>query len=233
VELLASCPGVDRVVADGESPGAFDLAVPIPALPAIFRTTLDTLPCQIPYLAPRAELVEHWRQEIPANGCFRIGIAWHGNPRHHNDAARSIPLAKFAPLVRLPGVQIYSLQMGHGSEQLQSLERSTGVVDLSHRGQGYEHTAAIMRNLELVITADSSPAHVAGALGVPVWVASPRAGDWRWMIEREDSPWYPTMRLFHQRRDGDWDEVFGRIEAALVEHLKQRELAGGSRVDAG
>ena len=146
---------------------------------------------------------------------LRIGIAWQGNPTHKNDRNRSVPLACFAPLASLSGVQLFSLQKGHGTEQLADISDRLTVTDLGSRFESFQDTAAVLMNLDLVIATDIGVAHCAGALGVPVWVALPFAADWRWMMQREDSPWYPTMRLFRQKTAGDWDEVFQRIMQAL------------------
>ncbi len=146
---------------------------------------------------------------------LKIGIAWQGNPTHKNDRNRSVPLACFAPLASLRGVQLFSLQKGHGTEQLADISDRLAVTDLGSRFESFQDTAAVLMNLDLVIATDIGVAHCAGALGVPVWVALPFAADWRWLMQREDSPWYPTMRLFRQKTAGDWEEVFQRIMQAL------------------
>ena len=136
-----------------------------------------------------------------------------------NDRARSIPLSCFEPLAGLPGVRLLSLQKGAGAEELQDARGRFPVADLGSRLDDFMDTAAVMKNLDLVITCDTAVAHLAGALGAPVWVAIPLAPDWRWLLDRSDSPWYPTMRLFRQDRRGDWQGVFQRIEAALRQHM--------------
>ena len=157
-----------------------------------------------------------WRSEFAGVSAFRVGIVWQGNPKHLNDANRSIPLSQFQPLAEVPGVRLYSLQIGKGTEQLAQIAGTFEVTDLHKRINGaLVETAAVMKNLDLIICCDTSVAHLAGALGLPVWVALPFAADWRWLQEREGSPWYPTMRLFRQTRMKDWQEVFQRMTEAL------------------
>jgi hypothetical protein len=187
-------------------------------VPRIFGTTRETVPAEVPYLAAEAALVEAWRSQLAGLDGFRIGIAWQGNPAYRGDLARSIPLAHFAALARVPGVRLVSLQKGPGTEQLAEARGRFEVLDLGDRLDAagpFLDTAAVMRNLDLVVTSDTVAAHLAGALGVPVWVALSTASDWRWLLDRDDSPWYPTMRLFRQRRPGDWDEVFARIAGTV------------------
>ena len=146
---------------------------------------------------------------------FKIGIAWQGNPIHKKDKRRSMPLSCFEPLARLEGVHLFSLQKGTGSEQLAQLAGRFPITDLGSRLETFVDTAAVLKNLDLVIACDTAIVHLAGALAVPVWAALAYVPDWRWLLEREDSPWYPTLRLFRQKRWGDWDEVFQRIVQAL------------------
>jgi tetratricopeptide (TPR) repeat protein len=153
---------------------------------------------------------------------FKIGIAWQGNPLNKRDRYRSFPLAQFEPLGRLEGVRLISLQKGPGADQVSALAGRFDVIDLGDdvdRDAAFVDTAAIMAHLDLVVAGDSAVAHLAGALGVRVWVPLCHVADWRWLLEREDCPWYPTMRLFRQERPGDWTEVFQRI-ATAVEHLQ-------------
>ena len=168
-------------------------------------------------LTSRQRHVSRWREEFAAAGSkFRIGIAWQGNPKHRWDRHRSFSLEYFQALALLPGVQFYSLQKGVAAEDLAHFSRRHGLIDLSGRLDDFTDTAAVMRNLDLVITCDSAPAHLAGALGVPVWVGLSAMCDWRWLREREDSPWYPTLRLFRQKQLGDWHEVFGRMASEIA-----------------
>jgi Flp pilus assembly protein TadD len=213
--LLATCRGVERVVVAGEDPPDFAVYAPLMSLPGIFGTNSATIPSEVPYLAPDEGLVDAWRRRIgPADG-LKIGIAWQGNPQNARDRARSFPLIRFEPIARRAGTRLFSMQKGHGVEQLPEIAGRFEVVDLGDELNDLMDTAAAIANLDLVITADTALAHLAGALGAPVWVALPFAPDWRWMTGRDDSPWYPTMKLFRQRRWGDWDEVFQRIAGAL------------------
>jgi tetratricopeptide (TPR) repeat protein len=226
--LLKTCPAVDDVTIAGSPLPPFDFAVPLLSLPGILGTTLETIPATVPYLWPDAALVEHWRRELRGDGAFSVGIAWQGNPTHGADEFRSIPLACFEPVVRAAKARVYSLQMGAGREQLAAAAKDWPIGDLGDRLGDFHNTAAIVRNLDLVITCDSAPAHLAGALGVPVWVALAFSPDWRWMVDRDDSPWYPTMRLFRQPRPKDWGAVFAHIAEELRKQLATRPYTAGS-----
>jgi hypothetical protein len=153
---------------------------------------------------------------------MRVGLVWAGNPEHRNDRSRSIPLALLEPLFDLEGIHFFSLQMGPEAEQLAVLEAP--VTDLRYAIGDLADTAALMANLDLVIAVDTSVVHLAGALGVPTWLLLASAPDWRWMVEGDESLWYPTMRLFRQTERSDWESVVGRVRSALVE-----ELASGRR----
>jgi hypothetical protein len=188
------------------------------SLPLRFATELSSIPNEIPYLKAEDSLVARWKKSIGEHG-YKIGIAWQGTPNATIDRGRSLPLAELARLSRLPGIRLISVQKNHGLEQLVNLPAGTNVETL---GDGFDSgpdafidTAAVMANLDLVITCDTSIAHLAGALGRPTWVALKHLPDWRWLLDREDCPWYPTMRLFRQRTDGDWKSVLSRIEEAL------------------
>jgi hypothetical protein len=229
--LLARCPGVDRLVAPGPAPTeAFDVHAPLLGLPGLLGTSLATVPARVPYLFADAELTAHWRQQLGAIGGFTIGIAWQGNPRHPRDRDRSIPLLQFAPLAGIEGVRLLSLQKGPGRDQLAALAGRFPVTDLSHGLDDFLDTAAVLMNLDLVITADTALAHLAGALGVPVWVALPFAPDWRWLLGRENNPWYPTMRLFRQAQRGNWESVFDRIVSEVSQVAVATEPARISRL---
>ncbi len=185
------------------------------SLPYIFGTTLETLPAEVPYLSPDAAAVARWRSELDALPGLKVGIAWAGNPQHPGDRWRSIRLSEFARLAKLPGVRLYSLQKGPGSEQLQDAGGSLPIEDWGPRLSDMSVAAAAVASLDLVIACDTALVHLAGALAKPVWVALPYAPDWRWMLERCDSPWYPTARLFRQRAWGQWAAVFDEIAEAL------------------
>lgn len=224
--LLATCAGVDRVAVRGEPLPKFDAYVPLLSLPGVFGTSLENIPAKVPYLWPNQELAQAWNDELSEVRELKVGIAWQGNAKHVADRFRSIPLAKFAGIARLRGIRLYSLQMGAGREQLTELAGQFSITDLGDRLGDFYNTAAAMVNLDLVITCDSAPAHLAGALGVPVWVALAFSPDWRWLKSRTDNPWYPTMRLFRQPAHRDWDSVVGRIEEALMKMVKLRTEGG-------
>lgn len=223
VRLLApNFPGVDVMPSIGPRHD-FDYQVPLMSLPSIFRDTLETLPGEVPYLAADPVRVERWRGRIGEGG-LRVGIVWQGGRKYARDAIRSIPLVRFAPLAGVPDVRLISVQAQVGMEQLDALPRGMAVTrfgeELENNPDGLQEMAALMANLDLMIMSDTGPTHLAGALGRPVWVALSHNPDWRWMYDREDSPWYPTMRLFRQQAAGDWDGVFQRIAVEL------RRLAG-------
>ena len=228
LSLLRSCAGIDQLVAEGDELPPFDVQAPLLSLPGVFHTTLENLPATIPYLYAEPDLVQRWQQELDRLAGFKIGIAWQGSPTHRNDRNRSIPLGLFEPLACCPGVQLLSLQKYTGAEQLQEVAQRFPIVDLASRldevSGAFMDTAAVMKTLDLVVTCDTAVAHLAGALGVPVWVALPFIADWRWLLDRSDSPWYPTMRLFRQESREDWQGVFRRIEVALGERLARRTM---------
>lgn len=219
--ILASCPGIDQLVGQSESQPRFDVWTPLMSLPAIFGTHLQTIPAAVPYLDADPRLVEHWRRELlPLRG-FRVGIAWQGSPRHPWDRHRSATLADLAFLAHVPGVQFVSLQKGEKTAEIQNSAFGTShsailSLDALDESNGpFMDTAAIMRHLDLVIAVDTAVAHLAGALGVPTWLALNYSPDWRWLLDREDSPWYPTMRLFRQSQPGDWSSVFSQMADEL------------------
>ena len=219
VALFSSCPGVDRVVADNVDLPAFDLHAPLMSLPSLFDTTLATIPRDVPYLTVSAGQVERWRTRLSVVPGTKVGIAWQGNPRHRYDRHRSIPLALFEALARVDGVSLVSLQKGDGKEQLAgSLFK---VWDIESELMNFTDTAAVMKCLDLVISCDTSIVHLAGALGMPTWVALSTVVDWRWLLDRQDSPWYPTMRLFRQEKQGEWKPVFERMGTELAQLVEK------------
>lgn len=224
--LLKSCLGIDQCFAQEEQKPAFDCHAPLMSLPGLVGTTLETIPADIPYLFADEECIERWRDELGHDDHFKIGIAWQGNTRYGGDRHRSLALRHFLPLAWLEGVQLYSLQKGFGSEQLKTIGDQTPIVDLGGRNDvdtvAFLDTAAIMKNLDLVITSDTAIAHLAGGLGVPVWVVLPTTSDWRWFLGREDSPWYPTLRLFRQTQLGNWEAVILRLMNELRQKLAAR-----------
>jgi FkbM family methyltransferase len=197
---------------------SFDFQCALMSLPLRFDTDLGSIPNQVPYLEPEARIASSWKQRIGDTG-FKIGIAWQGRPGEKIDRGRSPPLSEFIPLTHLPGVRFISLQKNHGLDQLRELPADTMVETLGDEfdsgRDAFIDTAAVMRNLDLIITSDTSIAHLAGALGRPTWVVLKYVPEWRWLLDREDSPWYPTMRLFRQETDGSWKLVFSKMEQEL------------------
>jgi hypothetical protein len=199
------------------------------SLPLALNTRVDTIPAQVPYLTAEPERIAHWRQRLRALPGLRVGIAWQGNPDVEKliwARGRSIPLAVLQPLAQLPGVRLVSLQKGPGLEQMRNVPFAERIVDLSaelDRGpDAFLDTAAVMAGLDLIVSSDTAIAHLAGALGRPVWVVLPASPEWRWGLERSDSPWYPTMRLFRQTADRDWTVVVAAIVEALQILASQR-----------
>jgi tetratricopeptide (TPR) repeat protein len=220
--LLRTLPGAVRLVGRGEPQPPVDYFCPLLSLPLAFHTRLDTIPARVPYLAAEPQRVAHWTERLRALPGLRVGVAWQGNLAVEKliwARGRSIPLSALEPLAQLPGVSLVSLQKGPGLEQLRNVRFAERVIDLSadlDRGaDAFLDTAAVMAGLDLVISSDTSVAHLAGALGRPVWTALAASPEWRWGLERSDSPWYPTMRLFRQTADGDWTAVVAAIAAAI------------------
>jgi tetratricopeptide (TPR) repeat protein len=230
-ELLSRCAGIDQWVSEGDPLPAFDVHAPLLNLPGLYGTTLATIPRAVPYLAADPARVARWREHLAALPGLKVGVCWQGNPHYKTDRTRSVPLAAFADLARVLGLALVSLQHGAGTEQLAALADKDAIVDLVDHAQPgsqvWMDTAALLSALDLVVTVDTAIAHLAGALGVPVWLALAFRPDWRWMMDREDSPWYPSMRLFRQSQPGDWAGVFSRIGEALRKATqKSNALAG-------
>jgi Tfp pilus assembly protein PilF len=224
LRLLRSCLGIDCLLPEGGALPSCHAQAPLLSLPGILGTTLQNVPATIPYLAAPTELLDAWGARLRGLSGLRVGIAWQGNPGHAGDRNRSVPVSAFEVLARQPGVHLASLQKGPGAEQVPAQNARCPGMLLELPLEDFADTAAVIQHLDLVVTVDTAVAHLAGALGVAVWVALPFVADWRWLRDREDSPWYPTMRLFRQRRVGDWTDVFQRIAAALRTHPKRRPM---------
>lgn len=214
-QVLAGVPGIDLLVARGEPLPAFDCWVSLMSLPFRCGTTLRTIPGGVPYLRPDPERTAHWERQIAERGRsddFRVGIQW----RADGDD-RSIPLERFEPLARVPGLRLYSLQQGNGLDQLDRLGGELGIVSLPGRrdgAEGFVDTAAIVAGMDLVVACDSVVANLAGAMGKPVFLALPWLASWRWMRLSDRTPWYPATRLFRMARRNDWDGTMARIAEA-------------------
>jgi len=226
VRLLRSCEGIDHVVSSGEPLPAFDVQSALLSLPHILGTTLENLPAAVPYLAAEPERFAELHAQLQRPDYLNIGIIWQGNPSHQNDRFRSLQLQQLLPLTQVPGVRLYSLQKGAGREQLVAMTGQHAIVDLSDGLNDFYDTAAAISSLNLVIGCDTSVVHLAGALGVPTWVLLSAAADWRWLRSRPDSPWYPTVKLFRQRRLGVWDDVIATVGQSLTELATSIGLRG-------
>jgi tetratricopeptide (TPR) repeat protein len=211
--LRAALPVVERVLAPGDALPDYDFHFPLLSLPLALGVTLETLPAATPYLHPPQEVREWARDALRAVPGYKVGIVWRGRGTHHKDLLRSIPLACFRPLAEVPGVTLVSLQQWEGRQELATADFP--VVEVGEPERSFLETAALMTQLDRVVTIDSAPVHLAGALGVPAWLALYAGGEWRWLKDREDSPWYPGVRIFRQRAALDWAPVFEEMVAGL------------------
>ena len=227
-----------RVVGANEHAETFDCECPLLSVPRASGTELATIPAKVPYLTADRAAVERWAQRLPADGALRVGIAWQGNLEAERNWARgrSIPVDALEPLARQPGVRLISLQTGPGGGELGSVGFANRILSFGEALDGgsnaFMDTAAIIMSLDLVISSDSAVAHLAGALGIPVWVALHATSEWRWLLDRSDSPWYPTMRLFRQPAPGEWAPVVSGLCRALGELSNTRLPAQRSGADA-
>jgi tetratricopeptide (TPR) repeat protein len=221
--LARAFAGIDLVVDPDEPVPTFDFFSHLFSLPRIFGTELETIPAEVPYIEAPAELMRHWSGRLGGEGVLKVGVVWAGNPEHKNDRYRSIRLSALAPLWQVAGVRFISLQKGAAAAEWERLPAGLDAVNLGPELADFTDTAAVISQLDLVICVDTAVAHLAGALGKPVWLLVAQPADFRWLEGREDSPWYPTMRLFRQSRRGDWDEVIERVKMAL-----QARVRGGT-----
>jgi len=211
--LVATVSGVDEVVPAGAELPPFDTHAGLLSLPRIFGTRVETVPAAVPYFTVAPERLERWRARLAGVRGFKVGLVWAGSPTHKNDRSRSLPLSALAPLAEAPGVAWFSLQRGPQAAELRAARLP--ITNLEEDDNDAMDTAAIIMNLDLVIAADTMVAHLAGALARPVWTLLAYMPDFRWMLGREDTPWYPTMRLFRQPRPGDWAAVIERVREEL------------------
>jgi tetratricopeptide (TPR) repeat protein len=225
--LLRSVPGMERVITDlAELPSADGIRwLPIMSLPHVLGTTPETVPNHVPFLAADPERIARWREQLGASG-LKIGITWQGSTEFRFDRSRSIPLAALAPLAAIEGVRLISLQKGFGEEQIATVDFRDRIETLGEHfdedGGAFADTAAALMSLDLVVCPNTSVAHLAGALGRDVFLALPRAGDWRWLLGRDDTPWYPTLRLFRQVASGEWSDVVTRMADAVRARLEAK-----------
>jgi tetratricopeptide (TPR) repeat protein len=227
IPLFGRLAGVDEIVARPEGPlepqAAADACIPLMSLPRVFGTTFETIPAAVPYIRAEAATSEAWKQRLDHPG-LKVGLVWAGRPEHQNDRNRSCRLELFSSLTEIPGLRIFSLQKGPAEKELQDSQLKNRIVHVGADLANFVDTAAVVSHLDLLVSVDTSVAHLAGAMARPVWVLIPAIPDWRWMLERHDSPWYPTMRLFRQAREGEWRPVVERIAAELRVRVRERNL---------
>lgn len=199
----------------------YDYHIPLLSLPKYFNTALETIPCEVPYIKADEALSGEWKKVIGIHPLYKVGIVWAGNPKHTGDKKRSCPLNEFSPIFSVEGIRIYSLQMNFGLEQIQ--ECKLPLIDLAPYINSFADTAAAIDNLDLIITVDTSTAHLAGAMGKKAWLIIPHLPDWRWLLDRDDSPWYPSMKIFRQDTPGSWAAVFSKITVQLQIEIEQKK----------
>jgi hypothetical protein len=219
--LVARCPGVAEVGDSFDGLG-FDFYSPLLSLPGVFKTTLHGVPQGIPYLGAAPERIAHWRARLGPATRPRVGLAWAGNPGLTNgaDSMRSVRLEALRPLLALPGIEFHSLQVDDAA--VAQIGGNPAIADHARELSDFQETAALIEQLDLVVSVDTAVAHLAGAMGKPVWLLNRYNTCWRWMLERSDSPWYPSMRIFRQQKFGDWDGVIAEVAVEL------RALSGTS-----
>ena len=224
--LLSDICGPYQVLSQGEPLPGFDFHCPLLSLPLAFNTRLESIPCLIPYLSARAPAVKKWKEKLGQNDAHgpRVGFVWSGNPAHKNDHNRSIALSRLVALGDL-GVMPVSLQNAVRPEDERVLAANKHILHFGSELKDFSDTAALVSLMDLVISVDTSVAHLAGALGKPVWILLPFAPDWRWLVDREDSPWYPSARLFRQPTIGDWDSVIDAVRQQLRATLGENHFA--------
>jgi len=232
LRLLRGVAGADVVTPVGPPPPPYDVHCPLLDVPAALDATPADIPADVPYVSPDAADVRTWGERLRPERRLRVGLVWAGNPKHSDDRQRSMSADRLGPLLATEGAAFYSLQLDR-SEETAALAAAAGAAgglagDLAPHMKDFADTAAVMENLDLVISVDTAAAHLAGALARPVWLLMPPTGDWRWLCDREDSPWYPTMRIFRQRTLGDWDELIERVAAELRRQAERHGRDAGA-----
>lgn len=221
--LLTCLEGVSKLIVEGDTLPVFDFHCPLMSLPLAFKTDLASIPKNVPYLFAEDERRLYWQERLHGRG-LKVGINWQGNPKAEIDEGRSFALNYFNRLAQIPDIRLISLQKNEGTEQLKSMPEGMDVLVLGDNfdvGQdAFCDSAAVIKNLDLVVTSDTAIAHLAGALGSPVWLLLKQVPDWRWMLYGEDSPWYPTMRIFRQKKRDDWEAIFDEVCNALIDLRK-------------
>jgi tetratricopeptide (TPR) repeat protein len=223
VTLFRSLENIEQVIPWESTLPDFDVYCPVMSLPYVFRTTSETIPAKIPYLRADHNSVQRWRNKTQGIHGLKTGLVWAGNPDYRWDHNRSCELSDFSALFLISNVAFFSLQKGNAARQARHLPAGVQLIDHTKEIHDFSDTAAFIQNLDIIISVDTAVAHLAGALGKPVWMLLPFVPDWRWMLDREDSPWYPTMRLFRQDSPGDWGPVIQRLKTMLDEYKNRRE----------
>lgn len=242
-DILKLCPYIDEVYSRGERLPHFDTHIALMSLPLVFDTQIETTPHNIPYIYAKPELVAYWADQLKDDHNFKIGICWQGNPNYRTQflrqavAGKSMHVKNFEPIARLKGISLYNLQKMGGEDQLQELApdveiKSFGSDFDKHNGR-FMDTMAVMKNLDLIITIDTGTCHVAAALGIPTWNLLPNPADWRWMIDRNDTPWYNNMRLFKQPSPGDWQGAIQECVKALEPILRGQKTVQEVTLEKG
>jgi len=217
-DLVVSLAGVAQVISAQDEPPRFDLHCPLLSLPLALGTRMETIPAHVPYFAVPAESMRRWHAALGSKHRLRIGLAWSGGPRHKKDANRSIKLHSLLPFLDVEA-DFISLQKDVRADDATVLQGRTDLAHFGDKLDTFADTAAVIGSLDLVISVDTSVAHLAGALAKPVWILLPFLPDWRWLLDREDSPWYPTARLFRQNAPGDWSSVISLVVLELKKLL--------------
>jgi hypothetical protein len=224
--LLSNFPGIDVLLERSNTPvpeESFDLQLPMESLPGIFGTALATIPAEVPYLTVAPQLIASWKKRLEAYPGFKVGLVWAGNPNNQYDSARSCNLLDFAPLASVEGVTFISLQKGPAESQLANPPQNMRIIALGSELQDFADAAAVIESLDLVISVETAVPHLAGALGKKIWTLLSFVPAWRWMMERSDSPWYPSMRLFRQTKRGEWGEVVREVAEQLKREVSAKQ----------
>jgi len=228
ISLMRDVKGLSQVVVQGDPLPQFDVHCPLLSLPLVFGTNIGNIPAKVPYIRADSLLVKKWGERIRSDKpIIKVGLVWAGRPGHRKDRYRSLALAEFAPLIGIRGATFYSLQKGTGAVQAKTPPEGMELIDYMDEVGDFSDTAALIENLDLVVSVDTSVAHLAGAMGKPVWTLHAFPPDWRWLLDREDSPWYPTMKLFRQQSPGDWNSVIAAL-ARELRSLIEEQSSGDS-----
>jgi hypothetical protein len=218
-ELMTTLTGAIQIISKGNPLPVFDYHCPLLSLPLAFGTRLETVPSATPYLRASSQAVMNWNARLGPRSHPRIGLAWSGRSTHKNDHNRSIGLSSLLPLLGFDATYV-SLQQDVRAAEATVLQERSDLLHFGDQLKNFADTAALMSNLDLIISVDTSVAHLAGALAKPIWVLLPFIPDWRWLLDRDDSPWYPTARLFRQDDTREWGNVIARVHAALHDYVR-------------